>query len=280
MEWQDCLSSIAGLYAKYGRAITDEGPMRENPWIRRGIATALLYSLLFAAIVMVANSETPKHPKPPTPPTGTQPKNTTRPGQVSGPAAPVPVLQPTAPSPQNIVPKTGSRDQTILPPTFTPPSPSTFHKADEDTLRQKLLQATAPGTHYSGTITAFADIERQRIAKQQRIQIVFTEQNDFSIRAEVSNPDDPQQKQTFVGELLFDAKPGNDGLSYRITMSKVGKQGNNYSLDYFAVFYSRPGPIKLRLTNHGLEGEAEVLNDRDRTPPNSPSTREMSDWSR
>lgn len=138
-------------------------------------------------------------------------------------------------------------------------------KADEEkkqqeaeAARQQLLLATVPGACYSGTIIAFKDYEHERIAQQQRIRIVFTEQKDFAITAEVNNPDDPKQKETFAGELVFDAKSEKDGTSYPIRMSKVGKMGNNYSLDYFAVFYSRPGPLKLRLSEKGMNGDAEL----------------------
>lgn len=113
--------------------------------------------------------------------------------------------------------------------------------------RQKLLLATVQGTRYIGTLTC-GD-------QRQRLRLVFTEQKDFVIGAEASNPDAPKLKQTFTGELLFDPKPEKDGSVYPIVMSPVGEQ--NLPSDVW-IFYWRGGSLKLRLTDTGLEGEAHM----------------------
>ena len=139
-------------------------------------------------------------------------------------------------------------------------------KADEEAIRQKLIQATASNTSYIGTISY-----REQI---QSLRVVFTEQKGFLIRAEASNPDRsnmrllamhggwqrefaPQEKQTFVGELDFNPKPenGRPDVAYTIVLSSIGAQ--DWPIDIWD-FYRRVGSLKLLLTDKGLEGEAQM----------------------
>jgi hypothetical protein len=153
-------------------------------------------------------------------------------------------------------------------------------KEDEDA-RQKLILATAAGTRYIGTISHGDEV--------QRLRLVFTEQEGALIRAEASNPDrssksssrspiapaparsggrlrrksmtgsslTPQEKQTFVGELVFDPKPerGRPDVAFTIVMSPIGKQ--DLSSEVWG-FYKSEGSLKLLLTDTGLEGEADM----------------------
>ena len=127
---------------------------------------------------------------------------------------------------------------------------------EEAAARQKLILAPVPGTRYIGTIT-------DRDGKVQRLRLVFTEQKDFLIRAEVSNPNNPKQKQTFTGELVFNPQPEKEGaVAYPIVMSPVGGHGFGGPLfgNNFDYFYKYMGSLKLRLTETGLEGEAYISN--------------------
>ncbi|MGA2138576.1 MAG: cell envelope integrity protein TolA [Verrucomicrobiia bacterium] len=130
-------------------------------------------------------------------------------------------------------------------------------KAEEEAVRQKLMLATVPGATYIGTIS--------REKELQRIRLVFTEQKGFLVRAEVSNPDNSKQKQTFTGELVSNPKPErNRSVAYPIVMSPVGEgtskgsgqYGFDTSFDYFYRVVSVP--LKLRLTDTGLEGESDT----------------------
>ena len=137
--------------------------------------------------------------------------------------------------------------------------------------RQKLILATVAGTRYIGTIT-YGD-------KVQRLRLVFIEQEGTLIRAEASNPDRskmsspaapaeprrpgvksslaPQEKQTFVGELVYNPKPesGKPDVAYTIVMSPVGRQSGSPGR---WEFYEDEGSLKLLLTDTGLEGEAQM----------------------
>ena len=126
---------------------------------------------------------------------------------------------------------------------------------EDEAARQKLILATVPGTRYVGTIS-YRD-------QRQRLRLVFTEQKNFLIRAEASNPDRPKEKQTFVGELVFKPQPESDrsGVAYPIVLSPVGKQDFPYETFHGEVwaFYERgEGSLKLLLTDTGLEGEAHM----------------------
>ena len=126
--------------------------------------------------------------------------------------------------------------------------------------KMSIKEATVAGKHYIGTLTWNEH--------RQRILVNFIEQDGFLIRAEVSNPDSPKQKRVFAGELLADAKPEQDSSIYPIQMSSVGENnydamdGDNYQ------FYCYVGlPLKLRLTDTGLEGTS-----KDRTIHLKPGT--------
>jgi hypothetical protein len=125
-------------------------------------------------------------------------------------------------------------------------------KAEEEAARQKLMLATVPGTSYIG-ISSDGD-------KLRRIRLVFTEHNNSLIRAEASNPDNPQQKQTFTGELVLKPQPegNNPGGTCPIVMSSLGRD-HEYGTDYFKHFYeSEEVSLRLRLADTGLEGSAEM----------------------
>jgi len=124
---------------------------------------------------------------------------------------------------------------------------------EEQAARQKLLQATAPGVSYVGTIA----YQNQR----QRIRLIFTEQKGFLVRAEANNPDKPSERQTFSGELIFNPQPSrrsNDEKPYSIVLSPTAKQ-NEVSGRW--EFYEQEGSLKLNLTDNGLEGEADIRYD-------------------
>jgi hypothetical protein len=155
---------------------------------------------------------------------------------------------------------------------------------EEEEAHQKLILATAPGTRYIGTITSGDKI--------QRLWFVFTEQEGTMIRAEASNPDksskmnspiapaprrgaterarttveprggsslapQAQEKQTFVGELVFDpqSEKGRSDIFYTIVLSPVATQDLPYEV---WNFYRNEGSLKLLLTDTGLEGEAKM----------------------
>ena len=128
-------------------------------------------------------------------------------------------------------------------------------KAEEEAVRQKFLTATVAGTHYVGTLSHGSEV--------QSIRLVFTEQDNSLIRAEANNPDKPRWKQTFTGHLVLDPKSGRGepDVSYIISLSPVGEQSINDSDDPFAgawPFYTGNGSLKLRLTDTGLDGEAQM----------------------
>jgi hypothetical protein len=134
---------------------------------------------------------------------------------------------------------------------------------EEDQQRQKLLLATVPGTVYIGTISQNGDT--------QRIHMAFTEQKGFLIRSEISNPDKPIRRQTFVGELGSIPKVEENGETfYLFQMSAVGAgpdYENNDNKTWwswqkdrsFAFFYCAPTTsLKLHLVDTGLEGGGQA----------------------
>ncbi len=125
-------------------------------------------------------------------------------------------------------------------------------KKEDEEVRQKLILATRPGTRYRGTI-AEGD-------ERQRIRLVFTEQRDFVIYAEASEPGTPENKRIFAQvlgeELLFNQVPEGDGSVYPIVMRSVGERGNYWGGGTFGSFYRSLLSLKLRLTDTGLEGES------------------------
>ena len=115
--------------------------------------------------------------------------------------------------------------------------------------RQKLVLATVPGARYLGTKTGYN-------ASVQRIRLVFTEQKDALLRAEVINPDDPNEKRMFTGELRFNAKPEKDGaVAYAIVMDGLRIHKSNPNRN---SIFDRSLALKLQLTADGLEGIADA----------------------
>ncbi len=115
--------------------------------------------------------------------------------------------------------------------------------------RQKLVQATAPGTRYLGTKIGYN-------ASVQRIGLVFTEQKDALLRAEVINPDDPNEKRACSGELRFNARPDPAGATaYPIVMDGLRVQKTHPNRN---SIFDRPLTLKLQVTDHGLEGIADA----------------------
>jgi TPR repeat protein len=132
-------------------------------------------------------------------------------------------------------------------------------KVEEEKIRQKLMQATVPGTRYVGTISD----ERSR----QRIWLVFTEQNGFLIRAKASNPDDADEKRTFTGEIVLDTKPrGDNRTAHQIRMSPADGGPNaprdfmhkkiigGTDLDRFYYNENQGWAVEFDLTDNGLAG--------------------------
>ncbi len=128
-------------------------------------------------------------------------------------------------------------------------------KAEAEAKRQALILATLPGTRYTGTISMSADGG----GKLQRINLIFTEQKDPLIRADVNNPNDPKQKQSFTGNLTANSSPENNAAAgYPITMSSLSKT-HELIADRFKHFYvCEEVLLRLRLTDNGLEGWAEM----------------------
>ena len=118
-------------------------------------------------------------------------------------------------------------------------------KAEEEAAHQKLILATVPGKSYIGTAA-----HQDRV---KHVSLVFTEQKNLMIRAEVTDLDDSKQKITFIGELRFNPQPEHDGSTgYSIVMSSIG---NCTWLD-FHEFGLGTMQLKLRLADKGLEGDA------------------------
>lgn len=120
---------------------------------------------------------------------------------------------------------------------------------DAVAMRQKLVLATVPGARYLGTKTGYN-------ASVQRIRLVFTEQKDALLRAEVINPDDPNEKRMFTGELRFNAKPEKDGtVAYAIVMDGLRIHKSNPNRN---SIFDRSLSLKLQLTADGLAGVADA----------------------
>jgi len=120
---------------------------------------------------------------------------------------------------------------------------------------EKLIQATVPGTRYIGTISHENERQRLRLVFTEQKDLLATEHREFTIRVEASNPDNPKHKQTFTGQLIFDPKPESGGVVYPLLLSPIGDQ----DIDECWSFYTRgKGPLKLRLSDIGLEGEARI----------------------
>lgn len=119
----------------------------------------------------------------------------------------------------------------------------------EAAARQKWQAATATGARYRGT----------RIGKNnstQRLALVFLEPKDGQLRAEASNPDEPQEKRLFVGTLRFNAQPEAKGepayplVLHGLPSNKVYPEPNS--------IYERAIDLKLYLAEQGLDGIADA----------------------
>jgi hypothetical protein len=134
-------------------------------------------------------------------------------------------------------------------------SPAERSDAEEGPLRRNLRQATVPGTSYIGTFTC-DDSCLGKTPHVGRLRFVFTEQKDFVITAEATNPDDRGDKVVFAGELRFNPQPdGDTSVAYPIAMSPVrGEQYTKRGLFGRGMWSNN---IRLRLTDGGMEGEAD-----------------------
>ena len=117
------------------------------------------------------------------------------------------------------------------------------------TARQQLIAASAAGTRYAGTKTGLNN-------SVQRVCVIFVEQKDSWLRAEVSDPDDAKAKRVFTGALRFNAEPERGGaVAYAIVLH--GLPANTANPDRNSLF-ERAITLKLRLTGQGLEGVADA----------------------
>ena len=190
---------------------------------------ALLYGLLFAALVMVANSydqasQVADH----TDGNAAEQYNSFGPSQWAG-AGGV-----TTPGPV-VVTKPESHDD-------PPPVP------------QSLLAATAPGTSYTGEITRHNGVS-------QPINLVFTERNGSVIRAEISNPDKPSQKRVLTGGIQFSpTRDKGDSTDYLIVMNPTdnGTKLIGMNCDLFEGVYCTSwgsgDVMQLRMPRGRLQG--------------------------
>jgi len=118
---------------------------------------------------------------------------------------------------------------------------------EEDAAHQKLVLATVPGTRYIGTISY--------IGKSRRLRLVFGQEKGM-IEVEASDPDSPGLKRLFGGELLSNPKPGEHGEVYPFLLAPAGRGTGDYHSFPFDSFYGSDGsPLRLRLTDTGLEGD-------------------------
>lgn len=121
-------------------------------------------------------------------------------------------------------------------------------KREEQAAKQKLLDATTAGTSYLGTIA----YEGQR----QRVRLIFTEQNNFLLHAEATNPDKAGEGQAFTGEFVINPQRDENSkfaIAYSILFSATGKQT---PAEGRWEFYEQEGRMGLNVTDSGIEGEA------------------------
>jgi hypothetical protein len=126
-------------------------------------------------------------------------------------------------------------------------------------IKDELLKATAKGTRYIGTIVNTIVNNKE----QRRILLVFVEQTDIMVVAEVSDPDRPDVKRKFGGKIVFDPKPDKNGESYSIELGPdgSGSKGKDDSgfMAWDPFYLSGDGSFKLRLPDKGvLEGKASM----------------------
>ena len=145
-------------------------------------------------------------------------------------------------------------------------------KAEEAYL--KIVPATVPGTAYVGTISCNRyDIVFNTVSGTdiQRIRLVFTKQDGRSLRADMTNLDQPQRKQTFSGKVVLDAKPEDGGKGpYYIQMKAIGDSFGSDNRDWktwwspqpdreMALFFAdKESTIRLCLTKGGMDGKGKA----------------------
>ena len=72
----------------------------------------------------------------------------------------------------------------------------------------------------------------------------------------MNNPDDPNEKRTFTGELRFVNKPAKDGATaYTIVLDGLRTHKANPNRN---SIYDRSISLRLQLTENGLEGIADA----------------------
>lgn len=124
-----------------------------------------------------------------------------------------------------------------------------------EALKERLLQATTPGTRYIGFLTNY-------YGQHQPLRLEFTERNGFMVKAVAVNPQNPSHSQSFHGQLA--AKPDEEDRSkenkkfYPIWLSPVSPQ------EFMAGrwdFYRHEGWLGLEVSEDGLEGSAYMAGD-------------------
>jgi hypothetical protein len=119
--------------------------------------------------------------------------------------------------------------------------------------KKKLTEATAVGKRYRGILVQSPGASEVR----QAVELQFTSQSGALITAELHNPDEPSHKQSFTGELVFEAQPDTQRSSdrqYPIILSPKQVSGK-YIQDKFRIYFEEC-VLSLDLTDQGLQGEA------------------------
>jgi hypothetical protein len=133
--------------------------------------------------------------------------------------------------------------------------------AEEADVRRKTFLSAAPGTRYLGTITHNTE------KTVQQILLVFTEQTNSALRFQITNPDNPQRKQTFSGQVVSNLGPLDDGSRPFIIQTKAVSTSFGYDGQdqknwwswqpdrLFALFFcDDKATINLRVADDGMEG--------------------------
>lgn len=105
--------------------------------------------------------------------------------------------------------------------------------------------ATVPGTRYIGTISYIGEF--------RRLRLVFAQEQSMG-KVEATDPDRQGVKRSFAGELLSNPQSDKDGETYPIVLAPAGK-GTSDGHFLWTHFYGNDSPLKLRLTEKGLEGK-------------------------
>lgn len=133
-------------------------------------------------------------------------------------------------------------------------------RVEQEEIRKKLTEATAVGKRYRGMIVQSPG---QSYEVRQAVELLFTSQSGALITAELHNPDQPEQKQTFTGELVFepneDSTKSGDGHHPIILSPKnpTTRRVSENERDRFRIYFEE-GSVRLGLTGKGLEGKAST----------------------